>query len=264
MHDPFSSVKTTEIYVTSESAISSSDDIDLNRLNGPTEPDAIAQPPSYTCNVTTSLGNPGNHSSLGNPGNPGTPSNLQPRWSYTEKPLPSPERKGSVPASAYQPNAPNSNLFPTRRYATMEANTAIWSYTKVALLFFFAMMITWIPSSANRVYSVVHPGRVSLPLEYASAFVLPLQGFWNALIYAITSLPACRHVWTTFKEKKRFSFGGFRTVKAAFSGATDREYSGNRVPGGRKGFFQETESMTELQQSRPSTSRTRPVTKDGR
>jgi len=134
----------------------------------------------------------------------------------------------------------------------MEANTAIWSYTKVAVLFFFAMMITWIPSSANRVFSVVHPGQVSIYLEYASAFVLPLQGFWNALIYATTSLPACKKVWTTLRERKRFSGGGLRTVMAAFSADGD-QYTGNRTPGGRKGYH-ETESMTELQQSRPTSS----------
>jgi hypothetical protein len=251
MRDPFSSVKTTEIFVTSESAVCSSDEIDLQRLNGPKEPEPAAQPNGYTCNVTTSQGQ-------------GIADNLQTRWSYTEKPLPSPDRKGSVPAAAHQPNAPNSNLFPTRRYATMEANTAIWSYTKVAVLFFFAMMITWIPSSANRVFSVVHPGQVSLPLEYASAFVLPLQGFWNALIYATTSLPACKQVWTTLKERKRFSGGGIRTVIAAFSADGDREYSPNRMQSGPKGFFQETESMTELQQSRPTTSNSSPATKDGR
>jgi hypothetical protein len=136
----------------------------------------------------------------------------------------------------------------------MQANTAIWSYTKVAVLFFIAMMITWIPSSANRVYSVVHPGEVSLPLEYASSFVLPLQGFWNALIYTTTSLPACKQVWANLKSRKRFSGGGLRTVIAAFSADGDYEYTGNRAPGGRRGFPQDTESMAELQQSRPTTS----------
>ncbi|POS85843.1 hypothetical protein EPUL_001877, partial [Erysiphe pulchra] len=48
---------------------------------------------------------------------------------------------------------------PVRRYAAMEANKAIWSYTKVSVLFFLAMMITWIPSSANRVYSLMYKGR---------------------------------------------------------------------------------------------------------
>lgn len=76
--------------------------------------------------------------------------------------------------------------------AAMEANKAAFSYCKCALLFFVSMLITWVPSSINRVYNFAHPDAVSFPLFYASAFVLPLQGFWNAVIYTATSLPACR------------------------------------------------------------------------
>ncbi|PHH75468.1 hypothetical protein CDD83_4401 [Cordyceps sp. RAO-2017] len=75
-----------------------------------------------------------------------------------------------------------------------ELNNAAWSYTKCAILFFTAILITWIPSSANRVYSVVHQNEVFAPLEFMSAFVLPLQGFWNAVIYAVTSWGACKNL----------------------------------------------------------------------
>jgi hypothetical protein len=144
----------------------------------------------------------------------------------------------------------------------MEANTAIWSYTKVAVLFFFAMMITWIPSSANRVFSVVRPGQVALPLEYASAFVLPLQGFWNALIYATTSLPACREAWTQIRHGKRLSDGGLRTMAAAFSTESDKEHYTPRQNGRR--FMSDSESMTELQSQQSPNSFSRPTTKKGR
>ncbi|KAL5598998.1 hypothetical protein BROUX41_003684 [Berkeleyomyces rouxiae] len=70
-------------------------------------------------------------------------------------------------------------------------NKAAWSYTKCAMLFFFTMFVTWIPSSANRVYSFIHKDRSLAPLEFMSAFVLPLQGFWNFAIYAVFS-------WTSF------------------------------------------------------------------
>ncbi|KAJ4414537.1 hypothetical protein N0V82_007883 [Gnomoniopsis sp. IMI 355080] len=86
----------------------------------------------------------------------------------------------------------NHGLPKSRRKAAMDANNSAWSYTKVALLFFTAMLVTWIPSSANRLYSLAKAGEISLPLEYMSAFVLPLQGFWNALIYCTTS-------WKAFK-----------------------------------------------------------------
>ncbi|KAI9155239.1 Cytochrome P450 monooxygenase astJ [Paramyrothecium foliicola] len=62
-----------------------------------------------------------------------------------------------------------------------------WAYTKCAILFFTAILVTWIPSSTNRFYSLVHDGKSSLALEFMSAFVLPLQGFWNAIIYIVTS-----------------------------------------------------------------------------
>lgn len=79
-----------------------------------------------------------------------------------------------------------------KRRANFEINSATWSYAKCALLFFMALLITWVPSSANRVYSLVHPGQISFPLEIASALVLPLQGFWNALIYIVTSWSGCK------------------------------------------------------------------------
>jgi hypothetical protein len=79
-----------------------------------------------------------------------------------------------------------------RKKANYDANTAAWSYTKCSILFFTAILVTWIPSTANRVYGVVRPEGVTMPLEYISAFVLPLQGFWNAVIYMVTSWKACK------------------------------------------------------------------------
>ncbi|MCJ1272515.1 hypothetical protein MMC21_000301 [Puttea exsequens] len=79
--------------------------------------------------------------------------------------------------------------------AALEANTAAWGYTKVALLFFVSLLVTWVPSSINRVYSLVHPELVSLPFTYASGIVLPLMGFWNAVIYFTTSWSAVRSLF---------------------------------------------------------------------
>ncbi|KAI9806239.1 MAG: hypothetical protein M1825_006354 [Sarcosagium campestre] len=82
-----------------------------------------------------------------------------------------------------------------RSHSAMEANSAAWSYARVAFLFFVAMMVTWVPSSVNRVYTLVHVHDASFALSYVSSLVLPLQGFWNAVIYAATSLPACRRLF---------------------------------------------------------------------
>ncbi|KAJ0135339.1 Uncharacterized protein HZ326_21638, partial [Fusarium oxysporum f. sp. albedinis] len=86
---------------------------------------------------------------------------------------------------------------PVQRPAVRPSNDvyrAAWAYTKVAMLFFAVILITWIPSSANRMYSHIHPSEVSKPLQFMSATVLPLQGFWNAVIYAVTSWAACKAV----------------------------------------------------------------------
>jgi hypothetical protein len=68
----------------------------------------------------------------------------------------------------------------------------IMAYTRCAALFAASLLITWIPSSANRVYGLIYPTKVSYALNAASALVLPLQGFWNAVIYFVTSFAACR------------------------------------------------------------------------
>ncbi|KAL3963515.1 hypothetical protein ACCO45_000519 [Purpureocillium lilacinum] len=89
-----------------------------------------------------------------------------------------------------------------------EINNAAWQYTKCALLFFVVILITWLPSSANRVYSHIHPRETSVTLQFMSATVLPLQGFWNAVIYAVTSWAACRKLldkWRNTILKKRNS-----------------------------------------------------------
>ena len=74
---------------------------------------------------------------------------------------------------------------------SLDANRAAISYCKWALLFFVAALVTWVPSTVNRVVTLVHPEDKIFALNYASGLVLPLQGFWNAIIYIFTSLPAC-------------------------------------------------------------------------
>lgn len=102
----------------------------------------------------------------------------------------------SDPQRAYEHmNSSTAVIQPARFHGARAANAAAWSYTKVAGLFFIAMMVTWVPSSANRVYSLAHPNEISIGLQYASALVLPLQGFWNAVIYIMTSLPAVKSLY---------------------------------------------------------------------
>ncbi|KAK3984544.1 hypothetical protein QBC44DRAFT_12151 [Cladorrhinum sp. PSN332] len=99
------------------------------------------------------------------------------------------EMSNTAPATA------SANVHTRRR--NYETNNATWSYTKCAILFFSALLITWIPSSGNRVYSLINRGEVSRALSFATAFVLPLQGFWNGIIYIVTSWAACKSLWAT-------------------------------------------------------------------
>ncbi|KAF5017891.1 hypothetical protein F66182_10149 [Fusarium sp. NRRL 66182] len=104
--------------------------------------------------------------------------------------------------SLHAPQQRSGGVNPARR-RNRELNNAAWQYTKCALLFFTAILITWVPSSANRVYSVFNTKNSSVPLEFMSAFVLPLQGFWNALIYMVTSWSACKNLASDLRMGQR-------------------------------------------------------------
>lgn len=105
----------------------------------------------------------------------------------------------SPPTAPVRPGLPPAQHSYTSTRHKKQANAALWAYAKVSLLFFLAMMITWIPSTANRIYSLCHPGSVNIPLQYISVGVLPLQGFWNAAIYILTSMDACKIFYKSLK-----------------------------------------------------------------
>jgi hypothetical protein len=154
----------------------------------------------------------------------------------------------------------------TARRRMYEVNNAAWAYTKCALLFFTALLITWIPSSANRVYSFVHAKSSSPPLEFMSAFVLPLQGWWNAVIYVVTSWNACKNLRYDWRLTRRPSLAelviGKHDEDTGGAGASaNRSQARNTVRGavqlsdlrpGNKSSPKnsETESMTEFAHTR--------------
>ncbi|KAL4938592.1 hypothetical protein BDV06DRAFT_215002 [Aspergillus oleicola] len=53
-----------------------------------------------------------------------------------------------------------------------EVNAAAWAYTKYAMLFFVALLATWVPSTINRVYAFIRPDTSNFGLNYASAFTM--------------------------------------------------------------------------------------------
>ncbi|KAI4149823.1 MAG: hypothetical protein LQ340_004421 [Diploschistes diacapsis] len=74
--------------------------------------------------------------------------------------------------------------------AVVASNRAAWAYTKCCVLFFVSLMITWIPSSLFRAYTLVHPMNSNFGIAYGAGFVLPLMGFWNTVIYVTISWDA--------------------------------------------------------------------------
>ncbi|ELR04843.1 hypothetical protein VC83_03654 [Pseudogymnoascus destructans] len=74
------------------------------------------------------------------------------------------------------------------------ADRAAWAYLKCALLFFTAMLVTWVPATSNRIATLINPTLVSFELNFVEALLLPLQGFFNAVIYITISTDACNYL----------------------------------------------------------------------
>ncbi|KAF2672643.1 hypothetical protein BT63DRAFT_132702 [Microthyrium microscopicum] len=79
-----------------------------------------------------------------------------------------------------------------------QMNRGARTYAKLAFLLYLIMLTMWIPSTMNRVYSIVRDGKISFGLCMAAAVVLPLQGFFNALVYAVISR---RELFSRFKKQ---------------------------------------------------------------
>ncbi|KAF4343110.1 cyclic AMP receptor A [Fusarium beomiforme] len=107
------------------------------------------------------------------------------------------------------------------------------AYLRTSFIFGLAVLITWIPSSANRLYSLTHHDRISFPLSVASGCVLPLQGVWNAVIYFTTS-------WKTFDDE-------IRVLRVKWFGRPDECTNGVRLNsrlGSSKGRYRNTFERT--------------------
>ena len=137
-----------------------------------------------------------------------------------------------------RPGAFNNLKNITRAAAEEEANSGAWLYARVAFLFFLAMLIIWVPSSVNRVYSLAHPHKVNFGLNYAASFVFPLQGFLNAVVYIITSQTACKQFLQTSLDVSRGRRSipklSLATVRARLTGndatKSERFPSSSKIP----------------------------------
>ncbi|GFF62822.1 altered inheritance of mitochondria protein 6 homolog ARB_06966 [Aspergillus lentulus] len=91
------------------------------------------------------------------------------------------------------------------------------AYFKYAVLFFAASIITWVPSSANRVYALAASNHYVFGLSCASSFALPLQGFWNSLVYITVSWQAIltwfRHVGAQARRTSSATLGSLFSLR---------------------------------------------------
>ncbi|MCJ1408380.1 hypothetical protein MMC19_002455 [Ptychographa xylographoides] len=145
-----------------------------------------------------------------------------------------------------RPSSPVTQSLQRRQHnVALEANTAAWGYLKCAMLFFISLLITWVPSSANRVYSLVHPTEVSFTANYAGGLVLPLMGFWNAVIYTTTSWRAVQSLFSDFKQSRALPSLRGRSISTGVEMGRPRSLSSGarevlRPPASRSSF---TDSM---------------------
>ncbi|PHH59381.1 hypothetical protein CDD81_3340 [Ophiocordyceps australis] len=90
------------------------------------------------------------------------------------------------------------------------------AYLRTSLLFALSVLVTWIPSSLNRIHGWLD-GKSPYEYHVATASVLPLQGLWNFLIFFITS-------WAVIKK-------GLRPSGPSLPGAADPSLQRTRDDG---------------------------------
>ncbi|KAF2435552.1 hypothetical protein EJ08DRAFT_343259 [Tothia fuscella] len=93
-------------------------------------------------------------------------------------------------------------------------------YALVAFMVFIALLIVWVPATINRIWGIVHKpsktnnNRINTPMNYMSALVLPLQGFFNCLIYCFFSR---KQLYNEFRKRFR---------KRSISSGPQKDYEG--------------------------------------
>ena len=89
------------------------------------------------------------------------------------------------------------------RNTAAQANKVAKSYALCCGLFFLSLLITWIPSSIFRVYLLFHSANSNFAMAYSTGLVLPLMGFWNAVIYVTISWDAVMDLFAGNLNRRR-------------------------------------------------------------
>jgi len=200
--DPFTAIKTTEVQVTSELHCS----YPMTDMRSPstTLDPTMRRPSQHNLNATPGAGlGPHDASGTGSadvsddeyPFSPAlfNPFKLNPGLSgYGYDPYTVTISHGtrSVHGPTMKGTDKIARIHARQQEVAMIAHEAAWGYIKVALLYFVSLLITWVPSSMNRVWSLANEGSVSYGFNLAAGIVLPLMGFWNTVIYIVTSWDA--------------------------------------------------------------------------
>ncbi|KAL2161710.1 hypothetical protein VTH06DRAFT_8272 [Thermothelomyces fergusii] len=120
------------------------------------------------------------------------------------------------------------------------------AYLRTSFVFAISILVTWTPSSINRVYTLVHPTHNSFALNLAGALVLSLQGLWNAVIFAATS-------WGILKDQYfRLRYGSGTPSMRAAGGADGGGVNGGWVRTLRRGWWPGRRGGVDLLSRRPS------------
>ncbi|PHH73796.1 hypothetical protein CDD80_3553 [Ophiocordyceps camponoti-rufipedis] len=89
------------------------------------------------------------------------------------------------------------------------------AYLRTSLLFALSVLVTWIPSSLNRIHGWL-VGASPFEFHVATAAVLPLQGVWNCFIFFVTS-------WKVVKQcLRRLPSESSRSARGESVGTVDR------------------------------------------
>jgi len=115
-----------------------------------------------------------------------------------------PSRLARPSISSFSPSLSQINeLSQTTTRPSHKMDKIRWAYTKSALLFTISILITWIPASINRVQGLVDKHNPNYYMNAISAAVLPLQGFWNTVIFFVSSWGVVKRSWRRWRRRVR-------------------------------------------------------------
>lgn len=89
----------------------------------------------------------------------------------------------TIQSSGEQNRTPSSST-PMRAEPSRERRLSFRHYILVPLLFFSALLVTWIIPTIYRIRLFYNTDYTSFPLLLAISILLPLRGLWNAIIFA--------------------------------------------------------------------------------